>query len=239
MLISLTSTRFDCSIKKLAAVPIALLISSTHNHCRFPLFSRLPLLILMELCFSLIYRLFPKSVDFCFIAFYKRKNDTDRRTRSVPSMTGTHAPNQLPFVPRPLKEESFSSWLLRVAAENYVSIRELIQGFASVYPSIPLPCSLDRGLHLFRSSVRTAVEFVRAPRRPCDTAWRSTTQVMGREFPERGGAGVMNEHLPDGFLIGDEFTCHSPLFTARKISLQKFSRLGSTRQSLPSPRPVW
>jgi len=63
-----------------------------------------------------------------------------------PHMTGTHAPKQLPFVPRPLKDESFSSWLLRVAAENYLSIRELVQGFASVYPGIPLPCSLDRAL---------------------------------------------------------------------------------------------
>jgi len=33
--------------------------------CRFALFSRLTLLILMELCFALIYRLLPKSVDFC------------------------------------------------------------------------------------------------------------------------------------------------------------------------------
>ena len=61
-------------------------------------------------------------------------------------MTGAHAPNQLPFVPKPLKDESFSSWLLRLAAENYVSIRDLIQGFAAVYPGIPVPCSLDRGL---------------------------------------------------------------------------------------------
>lgn len=61
-------------------------------------------------------------------------------------MTGTHSPAQLPFVPRPLKTELFSSWLLRVAAENHVSVSELISGFTSVYPGIPLPCSLDRAI---------------------------------------------------------------------------------------------
>jgi hypothetical protein len=59
-------------------------------------------------------------------------------------MNATHGPAQLPFAPRPLKTELFSSWLLRVAAENHVSVCELISGFTSVYPGIPLPCSLDR-----------------------------------------------------------------------------------------------
>jgi hypothetical protein len=62
-------------------------------------------------------------------------------------MIGTHAPTQLPFVPSPLKGELFSSWLLRVAAENAVSGRELISGFASIHPDTPLPCSLDRSLN--------------------------------------------------------------------------------------------
>src|SRR5690348_16676008 len=62
-------------------------------------------------------------------------------------MTGIHAPAQLPLVPRPLKTELFSSWLLRVAAENHVSVSELISGFTSIYPGIPLPCSLDRALN--------------------------------------------------------------------------------------------
>jgi hypothetical protein len=61
-------------------------------------------------------------------------------------MTG-HAPAQLPFAPKPLKDELFSSWLLRVAVENAVSGRELLSGFASVHPHIPLPRSLDRSLN--------------------------------------------------------------------------------------------
>jgi hypothetical protein len=61
-------------------------------------------------------------------------------------MTGTHAPAQLPLVPKPLKTELFSSWLLRVAAENHVSLYELIDGFTSSYPGIPLPRSLDRAI---------------------------------------------------------------------------------------------
>jgi len=74
-------------------------------------------------------------------------------------MTDTHAPAQLPFVPRPLKTELFSSWLLRVAAENHVSVYELISGFTSVYPGIPLPCSLDRAID--RDFLRAFSQFSR------------------------------------------------------------------------------
>jgi len=74
-------------------------------------------------------------------------------------MTGTHAPAQLPFVPRPLKTELFSSWLLRVAAENHVSINELISGFTSVYHHIPLPYSLDRAID--RDFLRAFSQFSR------------------------------------------------------------------------------
>ena|SRR5215475_1678351 len=31
---------------------------------------------------------------------------------------------------------------------------------------------------------------------------------MGREFPERGSAGVVDNQLPDSFLVGDEFPHH-------------------------------
>lgn len=74
-------------------------------------------------------------------------------------MTDTHAPAQLPLVPRPLKAELFSSWLLRVATENHVSGRELICGFTSVYPNIPLPCSLDRAFN--RAFLRAFSHFSR------------------------------------------------------------------------------
>jgi hypothetical protein len=74
-------------------------------------------------------------------------------------VTGTHAPAQLPFVPRPLETELFSSWLLRVAAENHVSVCELISGFTSVYPGIPLPCLLDRAID--RDFLRAFSQFSR------------------------------------------------------------------------------
>jgi hypothetical protein len=74
-------------------------------------------------------------------------------------MTGIHAPAQLPFVPRPVKTELFSSWLLRVAAENHVSVYELMSGFTSVYPGIALPCSLDRTID--RSFLRAFSQFSR------------------------------------------------------------------------------
>jgi hypothetical protein len=64
-------------------------------------------------------------------------------------MTDTHAPAQLPLVPKPLKTELFSSWLLRVAAENHVSLYELIDGFTSIYPGIPLLHTLmKRAVHV-------------------------------------------------------------------------------------------
>jgi TniQ len=74
-------------------------------------------------------------------------------------MSGTHAPAELPFVPRPMRTELFTSWLLRVAAENHVSVSELISGFTSVYPGIPLPCSLDRAID--RDFLRAFSQFSR------------------------------------------------------------------------------
>jgi hypothetical protein len=41
----------------------------------------------------------------------------------------THAPAQLPLAPRPVSTELLSSWLLRVAAANLTTLRELLAGF--------------------------------------------------------------------------------------------------------------
>jgi TniQ len=43
------------------------------------------------------------------------------------------SPERIPFAPRPIADESMPSWLLRVAASNFVSADELLQGFASRY----------------------------------------------------------------------------------------------------------
>jgi hypothetical protein len=46
------------------------------------------------------------------------------------------APAKLPFAPRPYSSELLSSWLLRIAAANLVSLRELLDGFQSRYGRI-------------------------------------------------------------------------------------------------------
>jgi TniQ len=76
------------------------------------------------------------------------------------------APAELPFAPRPYAAELLSSWLLRVAAANLVSLRELLDGFEERYgrvlSNIPIDyavpeaaisalaqsCSTDRFLQL-------------------------------------------------------------------------------------------
>lgn len=58
-------------------------------------------------------------------------------------MTTASAPSQLPFTPKPFRNELFSSWMLRVAAANFVSLDELMLGFQFSYPEVPFPYSLD------------------------------------------------------------------------------------------------
>src|SRR6266851_3920502 len=62
-------------------------------------------------------------------------------------MTTASAPSQLPFTSRPFRNELFSSWLLRIAAANFVSLDELMLGFQSRYSEVPCPYSLDWGFH--------------------------------------------------------------------------------------------
>jgi ribosomal protein S27E len=76
-------------------------------------------------------------------------------------MITTFAPAQLPFAPRPIPAELFSSWLLRVAAANYISLRELVDGLESMYPGIPVNQSLD--LCLSPSFLRALSRFCRVP----------------------------------------------------------------------------
>src|SRR5260370_25946208 len=59
------------------------------------------------------------------------------------TMNTATAPSQLPFVPRPFAEELFSSWMLRVANANCVSLQELVLGFQSRHPDVPGPNVLD------------------------------------------------------------------------------------------------
>lgn len=76
-------------------------------------------------------------------------------------MTTTCAPAQLPFAPRPIPAELFSSWLLRVAAANCIALRELLDGLESRYPATASSQSLDLSLSpLFLQSIST---FCRVP----------------------------------------------------------------------------
>jgi hypothetical protein len=76
-------------------------------------------------------------------------------------MTEGCAPVRLPVTRKPLRTELFSSWWLRVAAANFVSARELLCGFHSRHPEVPLPSSLDSCLDpVFLKAI---AHFCRAP----------------------------------------------------------------------------
>lgn len=82
-------------------------------------------------------------------------------------MTTTCAPAQLPFAPRPIPGELLSSWMLRVAAANYVLVSELLDGLESRYPEASCLPSLDFSLPpLFFDSIsefcRVRVDTVQA-----------------------------------------------------------------------------
>ena len=49
-------------------------------------------------------------------------------------MTCYSAPRQVPFAPRPQPDEVITSWLMRVAAANAVSLSELLGGFEEHHP---------------------------------------------------------------------------------------------------------
>jgi hypothetical protein len=53
------------------------------------------------------------------------------------------APAELPFAPRPYSDELLSSWLLRVAAANLVSLRELLHGFEDRYGPVLTNVPID------------------------------------------------------------------------------------------------
>jgi hypothetical protein len=84
------------------------------------------------------------------------------------------APDQLPFAPRPLPQELVSSWLMRVAAENFLSLEELLAGFASRHLIVSgnidhsLPGNVITGLSRFcrvpPSAIRRLTIAYRAPK---------------------------------------------------------------------------
>ena len=58
----------------------------------------------------------------------------------------THAPAQLVLAPRPIPTELLSSWLLRVAAANLVTLQELLAGFEAHYGRVLSNTPIDYGI---------------------------------------------------------------------------------------------
>jgi hypothetical protein len=73
----------------------------------------------------------------------------------------TFAPAQLPIAPKPLPSELFSSWMLRVASSNCISLFELLEAVQFNYPETPAPQSLDLCLPL--SFIQSIARFCRVP----------------------------------------------------------------------------
>ena len=57
-----------------------------------------------------------------------------------------NAPVQLPLAPRPIATELLSSWLLRVAAANLISLGDLLAGFRSRYGPVLTNVPIDYGV---------------------------------------------------------------------------------------------
>lgn len=83
-------------------------------------------------------------------------------------MSMVAAPSRLPFAPRPLSTELLSSWLLRVAAANYVSLADLLQGFDAQYPEARgcnglIDCSLSTaGFEAWSTFCRVPIKSLQA-----------------------------------------------------------------------------
>jgi hypothetical protein len=56
------------------------------------------------------------------------------------------APARLPFAPQPISTELLSSWLLRVAAANFVELSELLQGLQCRYGHVLTSAPMDYDL---------------------------------------------------------------------------------------------
>ena len=74
------------------------------------------------------------------------------------------APARLPFAPQPISTELLSSWLLRVAAANFVELSELLQGLQCRYGHVLTSAPMDYDLPA--ADVQALSQFCRiAPKR--------------------------------------------------------------------------
>jgi hypothetical protein len=76
-------------------------------------------------------------------------------------MSSFCAPARLPITARPVPSELFSSWILRVASRNFISLRELLEATQSIYPEALAAQSLDHSIPLL--FLRAISRFCRVP----------------------------------------------------------------------------
>jgi hypothetical protein len=97
------------------------------------------------------------------------------------------APAELPFAPRPYAAELLSSWLLRVAAANLVSLRELLDGFEERYGRVLSNIPIDYAVP--EAAISALAQFCRiAPEkvRPLDLRQRAPhlSPVLLLRYPQ-------------------------------------------------------
>ena len=148
-------------------------------------------------------------------------------------MKTASAPSQLPFVPRPFINELFSSWMLRIADANCVSLQELKLGFQCRHPDVPCPNSLDWGFS--PAFLKAMARFCRTPistlhsldlrtRLPqaekcAPSALESSLRSMPEALPRAGRLCLLsNLHLPTTFMYtfagnGPSLPCSVVMFT--------------------------
>jgi hypothetical protein len=77
-------------------------------------------------------------------------------------MSAGFAPDQLPLAPKPFRDELLSSWLLRLAARNAISLTELLESLRWRYPkSLDYAQPLDYSIS--EPGLRALSKFGRAP----------------------------------------------------------------------------
>jgi hypothetical protein len=148
-------------------------------------------------------------------------------------MTTVSAPSQLPFTPKPFRNELFSSWMLRLAAANFVSLDELMLGFQFSYPEVPCLYSLDWGFHpkfpkamarFCRTSERT-LRSLEPPSAFASSRQRAPSQLKSpiRSMPAASQEEdrllfLSNLHLQTTLcsrLLGMGFPCAAPLSSSQ------------------------
>jgi hypothetical protein len=133
------------------------------------------------------------------------------------------APIQLPFAPRPISTELLSSWLLRVAAANLVSLWELLQGFEFRYGRVLTNVTVDYSLG--DAAVAALSQFCRV----------APEKIRALDLRRR------SPHLSPGLLLGFRF--QNALLVCPRYSLRRaryaFCPLCIARQRVLHVRWDW